>query len=76
MYDKVANGPGGAGDTLTPILFQQQFNLPLVGTNSMDTWNGTNDQYGNGANSNDPYSQWSNPYAQWSQCKNTKDFLR
>jgi hypothetical protein len=69
MYEKVVNGPGGPGDMLTPIEFQQQFNLPLVGTNSADVWNGNNDQYGNGANSNDPYSQWANAYGQWPQCK-------
>ncbi|CAF0912667.1 unnamed protein product [Rotaria sp. Silwood1] len=67
MYEKVLNGPGGSGDMLTPIQFQQQFNLPLVGTNSIDTWNTSNDQYGNSTNSNDPYSQWANVYGQWPQ---------
>ncbi|CAF0780159.1 unnamed protein product [Rotaria sordida] len=67
MYEKVVNSPGGPGDMLTPIQFQQQFNLPLVGTNTMDTWNGNNDQYGNSTNSNDPYSQWVNAYGQWPQ---------
>ena len=63
MYDKVANSPNGSGDMLTPIQFQQQFNLPLVGTDSTDTWNGNN-----GTSSNDPYSQWTNAYGQWPQC--------
>jgi hypothetical protein len=70
MYDKVVNGPGGPGDILSPLQFQQQYNLPLVGANQIDTWNGNNDQYGNGTNSNDPYSQWINAYGQWPQCKN------
>jgi hypothetical protein len=70
MYDKIINSPGGPGDMLTPIQFQQQFNLPsAVGTNPIDTWNGNNDQYGNSTNSNDPYSQWANAYGQWPQCK-------
>ena len=69
MYDKVVNSPGGTGDMLSPIQFQQQFNLPLAGTNSSDTWNGNNDQYGNNSNNNDPYSQWANNYGQWPQCK-------
>ncbi len=69
MYEKVANGPGGAGDMVSPLQFQQQFNLPMVGANSLDSWNGSNDQYGNGTNGNDPYSQWANAYGQWPQCK-------
>jgi len=68
MYDKVVNGPGGPGDMLSPVEFQTQFNLPLMGTNATESWNGTNDQYGNGANSNnDPYSQWASAYGQWPQ---------
>lgn len=67
MYDKVANGPGGPGDTLPPLQFQQQFNLPLVGTNSADSWNPSSDPYNNGANSADPYSNWANYSQQWSQ---------
>ncbi|CAF2398497.1 unnamed protein product [Rotaria sp. Silwood2] len=67
MYEKVVNSPGGPGDMLTPILFQQQFNLPLLGTNPIETWNNNNDQYGNSTNNNDPYSQWANAYGQWPQ---------
>jgi len=63
------NSPGGTGDMLTPTQFQQQFNLPLSGTNSSDTWNSNNDQYGSGTNNNDPYSQWANSYGQWPQSK-------
>lgn len=70
MYDKVVNSPGGTGDMLTPILFQQQFSLPLLGAGSGDSWNGSTDPYGNGANNNDPYSQWSNTLGQWPQSKN------
>ena len=70
MYDKVVNGPGGPGDMLSPPQFQQQFNLPSLSTSSNDAWNGNNDQYGNGTNSSDPYSQWANAYGQWPQCKN------
>ena len=69
MYEKVANSAGGSGDMLTPILFQQQFSLPLVGSNPVDDWNGSSDPYGNGANNNDPYSQWSNAFGQWPQSK-------
>jgi hypothetical protein len=69
MYEKVVNGPNGPGDMLSPIEFQQQFNLPLVGTNSIDTWNNTNDPYGNGANATDPITQWANTYGQWPQSK-------
>jgi hypothetical protein len=69
MYDKVVNGPGGPGDMLSPLQFQQQFNLPLVGTTTTEPWNGNNDQYGNGTNNNDPYSQWTNAYGQWPQGK-------
>lgn len=65
MYDKVVNGPGGPGDMVSPIQFQQQFSLPLVGTNAFDTWNGNNDPYANAANGSDPYSQWANMYGQW-----------
>lgn len=73
MYDKVVNGPGGPGDMLSPAQFQQHFNLPSVGSNPTDGWNGNNDQYGNGANSNDPYSQWANSYGQWPQCNKQKN---
>jgi len=69
MFEKVVNGPGGPGDMLPPLQFQQQFNLPLVGTNPIEGLNGNNDQYGNGTNSNDPYSHWANTYGQWPQCK-------
>ena len=73
MYEKVANGPGGPGDTLPPLQFQQQFNLPLVGTNSVDSWNASaSDPYSNGANSADPYSSWTNYSQQWSQCRTKK----
>lgn len=73
MYEKVANGPGGPGDTLPPLQFQQQFNLPLVGTNSTDSWNASSsDPYSNGANSADPYSSWANYSQQWSQCRTKK----
>ncbi|UJR36796.1 hypothetical protein I4U23_029510 [Adineta vaga] len=67
MYEKVINSPGGTGDMLTPVLFQQQFNLPSSGASSSDSWNGSNDPYGNGANNTDPYSQWANTYGQWPQ---------
>ena len=70
MYDKVANGPGGAGDMLTPIQFQQLFSLPLLGNTSTESWNGTSDPYANAANSNDPYSQWASMYGQWPGSKN------
>ena len=70
MYEKVANSPGGAGDMLSPIEFQHKFSLPLVGANNVETWNGNNDQYGNSANSNDPYSQWASAYGQWPQGNN------
>jgi hypothetical protein len=69
MYDRAVNGPGGPGDMLSPAEFQQKFNLSSIGTNSNDTWNGNNDQYGNSANGNDPYSHWANAYGQWPQCK-------
>ncbi len=49
--------------------YHQKFNLSSIGTNSNDTWNGNNDQYGNSANGNDPYSHWANAYGQWPQCK-------
>jgi hypothetical protein len=67
MYDKIINSPGGPGDMLTPIQFQQQFNLPLIGSNAGDSWNGND---ANGASANDPYSQWANSYGQWPQSKN------
>ena len=69
MYDKVVNSPGGTGEMLSPIQFQQNYSLPLLGSNSTDAWNGSNDQSGNGANNNDPYSQWQNSYGQWPQSK-------
>jgi hypothetical protein len=51
---------------LSPVEFQHKFNLPFAGISNVDTWNGNNNnQYGNGANSNDPYSQWANAYGQW-----------
>ena len=70
MYEKIINTPGGPGDMLTPAQFQQHFNLPAVGSNSVDPWSGGNDPYGNdanGAGANDPYSQWANAYGQWPQ---------
>jgi len=70
MYEKIVNSPGGPGDTLTPLQFQQQFNLPLLGSTAVDTWSGSNDPYGNdvnGAAATDPYSQWANAYGQWPQ---------
>ncbi|CAF0758430.1 unnamed protein product [Didymodactylos carnosus] len=33
MFEKVLHSPGGPGDMLTPLQFQQQFNLPQVGSN-------------------------------------------
>lgn len=68
MYEKIVNSPGGPGDVLTPIQFQQQFNLPLVGSNTIDAYGGGNDPYAsdvNGAAANDPYNQWANAYGQW-----------
>ncbi|CAF1451631.1 unnamed protein product [Adineta steineri] len=69
MYDKIINSPGGPGDTLTPAQFQQQFNLPLVGSNLTDSWSGNNDPYGHDTNGAaaalDPYSQWASAYGQW-----------
>jgi len=73
MYEKIVNSPGGPGDTLTPLQFQQQFNLPLLGSTAVDTWSGSNDPYGNdvnGAAATDPYSQWANAYGQWPQSNN------
>lgn len=70
MYEKVANGPGGAGDMLPPIQFQSQFNLPLAGNNATDSWNGNADPYANQMNNNDPYSQWASMYGQWPGSKN------
>ncbi|CAF0953418.1 unnamed protein product [Rotaria sordida] len=70
MYEKIINSPGGPGDMLTPLQFQQQFNLPLLGASAADSWSGNNDPYGNdvnGTNANDPYSQWANAYGQWPQ---------
>ena len=68
MYERVANGPGGAGEILTPIQFQQQFNLPLVGSKQSDGWSNSHDPYGadpNSAVTGDPYSQWMAAYGQW-----------
>lgn len=70
MYEKIINSPGGPGDVLSPLQFQQQFNLPLVGSKPIESWNGTSDPYAagvNGAASTDPYSQWANAYGQWPQ---------
>jgi hypothetical protein len=72
MYDKVIHSPGGLADMLSPIEFQQQFSLPLVGTNSVETYNGNpTDQYAAaaGVDPNDPYSQWASSYGQWPQSK-------
>ena len=73
MYEKIVNSPGGPGDMLTPVQFQQQFNLPMVGANLMDSWGSNNDPYGtdaNGAVATDPYSQWANAYGQWPSSNN------
>ncbi|CAF4264287.1 unnamed protein product, partial [Rotaria magnacalcarata] len=35
--------------------------------NTIDTWSNNNDAYGNGNNSNDPYSQLASTYGQWPQ---------
>jgi far upstream element-binding protein len=71
MYERVANSACGASDLLTPILFQTQFNLPLVGNTPMDGgWNassGTDPSAAGAASSTDPYSQWAAAYAQWPQ---------
>jgi hypothetical protein len=63
---------------LTPIQFQQQHNLPLLGSGSgsgsADSWGGSTDPYGtdaNGANANDPYSHWASAYGQWPQSTTT-----
>ena len=72
MYEKIVNSPGGPGDMLTPIQFQQQFNLPLVGSNPIDSWSGSTDPYAsdvNGGAANDPFSQWASAYGQWPQSK-------
>jgi hypothetical protein len=80
MYERLMNSPGGAIDMLTPIQFQQQFNLPLLGSGSTsnDNWNGNHDPYGNDTNAaaaaaaaaaTDPYSQWAAAYGQWPQSK-------
>jgi len=79
MYEKIINSPGGPGDMLTPMQFQQQFNLPLVGSKQVDAWSGSNDPYGNdtngaAANANDPYSQWASAYGQWPSSKNKNYF--
>lgn len=68
MYEKIINSPGGPGDMLTPAQFQQQFNLPLMGSTATDSWNGASDPYSNdvnGAAAADPYSQWASAYGQW-----------
>lgn len=65
MYEKISSSPGGAGDMLTPVQFQQQYNLPAVGPTSVDPWNPTTDPYA--TDPNDPYSQWASVYSQWSQ---------
>lgn len=70
MYEKIANSPGGAGDLLTPLQFQQQFNLPLIGSSHTDPWSGSADPYAtdaNGAAATDPYSLWASAYGQWAQ---------
>lgn len=72
MYEKIANSPGGPGDMLTPAQFQQQFNLPSIGSNPLDSWSGNNDPYATDANGSDPYSQWANAYGQWPQSKDFK----
>ena len=72
MYEKVFNSASGAGDMVTPIQFQQQFNLPLVGSGHNDAWGGANDPYAadaNGAAASDPYSLWASTYGQWPQGK-------
>lgn len=63
MYEKVANSPGGPGDMTTPSQFQQEFNLPAIGSSSNDPWASGADPYA--ADANDPYSQWASAYGQW-----------
>ena len=62
MYERVANSACGASDLLTPILFQTQFNLPLVGNTPMDGWANSSSNA-----ETDPYSQWAAAFAQWPQ---------
>jgi hypothetical protein len=72
MFEKVFNSASGAGDMVTPIQFQQQFNLPLVGSGHSDAWGGAGDPYAtdaNGAAASDPYSLWASTYGQWPQGK-------
>ena len=72
MFEKANNSPHGPGDLLTPIQFQQKFNLPLVGSGATaDPWAANNDPYGSAANSNDLYSQWASAYGQWPQSKDS-----
>jgi len=68
MYERVANSACGASDLLTPILFQTQFNLPLVGNTPIDGgWNASSGTDPAAAAAADPYSQWAAAYAQWPQ---------
>jgi len=66
MYEKISSSPGGAGDMLTPVQFQQQYNLPSVAPTAVDPWSSTADPYA-AVDPNDPYSQWATAYSQWSQ---------
>lgn len=70
MFEKVYRSASGPGDMVTPIQFQQQFNLPLVGSGLNDNWGSNNDSYGNdssAAAASDPYSLWASAYGQWPQ---------
>jgi len=69
MYERVANSACGASDLLTPILFQTQFNLPLVGNTPIDGWGASSnvDPAAAAAAAADPYSQWAAAFAQWPQ---------
>ena len=69
MYEKVANSQGGAGELITPIQFQQKYNLPMVTPTAADPWAtaGTDPYSAAGAGTTDFYSQWANAYGQWPQ---------
>jgi far upstream element-binding protein len=69
MYERVTNTPSGSADLMTPLQFQQKYNLPLVNATSADSWAANNDPYGNNGNSNDVFNQWANVYGQWPQSK-------
>jgi hypothetical protein len=82
MYEKVANSASGAADLMTPIEFQQQYKLPMVGARSLDGWGAGYDPYSTNANPNanapsaaDPYSQWAAAYAQWPQSNRIRTLI-